>query len=81
MMNEPFLLPVEYKGEERAFEAELQVWGYGHRFQVNVDGSAVIFERDEEGSYRAVIPPETPGALPAAALLRAIAETIGRILA
>ena len=80
-MNEPFLLPVSYKGEEREVETSLQVLGYIHRLVVDVEGTTVFFERDEEGCYRAVIPPETPGKPPAVELLKAIAETIGQLLA
>lgn len=80
-MEDLFLIPVNYKGVERNFEASLQVLGYTHRFHVAVDGVDVIFERDEEGSYRAVIPPETPGKPPATELLQEIARAIEQILA
>ena len=80
-MNEPFSIPLNYKGIDRNFEATLQVLGYTHRFRVEVDGVEVIFERDEEGSYRAIVPPETQGKLPEAGLLQGIAEAIERILA
>lgn len=56
-MTETFNLTVNYKGEDRDFETELQAWGYAHRFLVKVEGIDVFFERDEEGHYRAVIPP------------------------
>jgi hypothetical protein len=55
-MEEPFVIEVNYKGVERAFEARLQVFGYSHRFHVDVEGVEVLFERDEEGSYRAMAP-------------------------
>jgi hypothetical protein len=80
-MEDLFLIPVHYKGVERQFEASLQVLGYIHRFHVAVDGTDVIFEKDEEGSYRAVIPPETPGKPPETPLLQAIAAAIEQILA
>jgi len=79
-MDEPFDLPVNYKGAERLFGATLQASGYTHRFHVDVDGTNVIFERDEEGSYRAIIPPETAGRLPETELLKAIAAAIEQIL-
>lgn len=56
-MTEPFIITVTYKGEERNFEAQLQTSGYTHRFIVGVEGIEVFFEWDEEGRYRAVIPP------------------------
>ena len=54
-----------------------------------VDGAEVLFERDEEGSYRALVPPSdnlenvprNAGKPPDSGLLQAIAEAIERILA
>lgn len=57
-MDEPFLIPVSYKGKEWEFEATLQILGYTHRFNVLVEGAEVIFERDEEGQYRAIVSQE-----------------------
>ncbi len=56
-MTAPFTIVVNYKGEERNFEAQLQASGYTHRFLVVVEGIEVFFEWNEEGHYRAVIPP------------------------
>ena len=62
-MGEPFELPVEYKGEQLILNASLLVTGYTHKFNVDVNGQNIIFEPDDEGSYRAIIPyddiPET----------------------
>jgi hypothetical protein len=80
-MDEPFIIAVNYKGVGREFEARLQVFGYSHRFHVAVEGVEVLFERDEEGSYRAIVPPEQEGKIPDAGLLAVIAEAIERILA
>jgi hypothetical protein len=55
-MEEPFIITVSYKGGEKEFEARLQVFGYSHRFHVDIEGTEVIFERDEEGHYRAILP-------------------------
>ena len=55
-MPEHFLLSVHYKGQEWQFESELNVFGYTHKISVNVNGTPVIFEPDEERNYRAVIP-------------------------
>ena len=80
-MDEPFIITVNYKGIEREFEARLQVLGYTHRFHVAVEGTETLFERDEEGNYRAIIPPENTGKIPDTALLQIIAQAIERILA
>jgi len=53
-MPESFLLTVHYKNEEKQFESELRVFGYTHKIAVNVNGTEVIFEPDEERNYRAV---------------------------
>ena len=45
-MDEPFVIELDYKGVARAFEARLMVFGYSHRFQVDVEGMEVLFERD-----------------------------------
>lgn len=79
-MEESFTIPVVYKGIDMEFEARLQVFGYSHRFLVSIEGTDVFFERDEEGHYRAVIPPEHPGKVPNGSLLKQIAEAIEEIL-
>jgi hypothetical protein len=79
-MDEPFLIPVNYKGTEREFEASLQIFGFSHRFHVSVEGTDTLFERDEEGHYRAIVPPENQGKIPEAALLQSIALAIEQIL-
>jgi hypothetical protein len=80
-MNEPFIITVIHRGTEREFEAVLQVLGYTHRFNVRVDGAEVYFERDEEGRYRAIIPPEKEAKNIDTVLLQNIAKTIEDILA
>ena len=80
-MDEPFVITVNHNGGEREFDASLQVFGYSHRFHVMVDGTEVLFERDEEGNYRAIIPPEHTGKIPDAGLLQSIALAIMQILA
>ena len=56
-MDEPFELPVTYKGEELLFPAQLHLLGYTHQFRVGVYGVEVFFEPDESGEYRALIDP------------------------
>ncbi|BAV10077.1 hypothetical protein SAMN05421788_1011506 [Filimonas lacunae] len=83
-MSDSFVLTVDYQGKERNFAAELLVMGYTHKFRVTIaEGMDVYFERDEEGRYRAVIPPEARKDQvpePDIALLQAIAQTIETIL-
>jgi hypothetical protein len=54
-MFDLFDLPVEYKGKEMLFPAELLPMGFTHKIKVNVDGTDILFEPDEERNYRAVI--------------------------
>ena len=54
-MGEQFELPVEYNGRQHLFKATLNVYGYTHKFHVDVNGQILIFEPDEERNYRAVL--------------------------
>ncbi|MES2373227.1 MAG: hypothetical protein V4557_11655 [Bacteroidota bacterium] len=54
-MFDLFDLPVEYKGKEILFPAELLPMGFTHKIKVNLDGTDILFEPDEERNYRAVI--------------------------
>ena len=55
-MGESFTLTIEHRGSEQQLEAQLLATGYTHKFIVLVNGVEVFFERDEEGSYRAILP-------------------------
>lgn len=55
-MDEPFLITIDYNGKVLDFTAQLQIYGYTHRFVVDVFGTDMHFERDEDGAYRAMIP-------------------------
>jgi len=57
-MVQNFIIPVIYKGEETDFEASFQPWGYTYRIAVDLFGTTVLFEPDEEGSYRAMMSPD-----------------------
>ncbi|GAB3921928.1 hypothetical protein [Mucilaginibacter myungsuensis] len=70
-MNEPFLLTVKYAGSEHELKARFERWGYTHRIAVLIDEETVIFEPDEEGSYRALGNSTAP-----VGLMQAIAEKL-----
>jgi hypothetical protein len=78
-MGEMVTIPVTYRGEEREFEAEMQVWQYGHRFLVSVDAVLLVFERDDSGDYRALMPEGQTGKPPDRGLVQAIAEVLGSL--
>lgn len=79
-MYEPFELPVAYKNEELLFPAQLKPFGYTHRFAVDVYGTEVFFEPDEEQRYRAVIEQGKINKEVNDELLQAIAEAITDVL-
>lgn len=58
-MEEPFVLEVDYKEIMHEYPAQLQMIGFTHRFIVTLPMLDLWFERDEEGSYRAIVPPGT----------------------
>ncbi|TDX02116.1 hypothetical protein [Dinghuibacter silviterrae] len=72
-------IPVEYRGAEHEFEARVQVWQYGHRFFIPVDGVDLVFERDDSGQYRALVPEEYTGKLPDRGLVEAIAAVLDAV--
>jgi len=81
-MEEPFILDVNYLGEELEFEGQLRLSGYLHKIEINVHDIPVFFEPDEERNYRALVDMEqmknnkllNPG------LLEAIANRLNSLL-
>ena len=73
-----FELPVAYKGQELCFPARILTAGFAPRFIVLVNEVEIIFERDDNGDFRALVPHanEFIGHLPEKALLEAIHESI-----
>ncbi len=58
-MDEQFELPVEYKGKNILFKSVLVRYGFIYKFHVDVNGTIIIFEPDEEKNYRAIADPAT----------------------
>lgn len=79
-MDEPFFLPVIFNGIEHQFEASLRRRGYGAVLEIRVHNALVIFERDEQGDWRAIVSEDQKGKAPDVDLLRAIGEAIEQIL-
>ena len=81
-MEESFDLPVRYGGLERDFSSRLIVQGYTHKFVIMVEETEVVYERDEEGCYRALLahPEAAKGKLPEPGLLQVIGEKLGTIV-
>lgn len=56
-MAESFELPVSFNGNEFLFPSQLIRFGYTYKIEVNVNGTIVSFERDEERNWRGLIDP------------------------
>lgn len=54
-MDDKFEIPVSYKGEDLLLNASVKAFGYTPRIEVEINGSTILFEQDEEGKYRAVV--------------------------
>lgn len=54
-MDDYFEIPVWYNEKEIHFTARLLIFGYVHKFEVDVFGQLFFFELDDSGEYRAII--------------------------
>lgn len=76
---EEFELPVTYKGKELLFNVRLATFTYGYKFYVDIDGNEVVFERDDEGNLRALVPDTSDTAIEKG-LIEAIIEVFSNSL-
>jgi hypothetical protein len=56
-MEQDFELPVTYNGKELMFPAQLHLYGYTQKIDVFVNGLSVMYERDDERQWRAIVDP------------------------
>jgi hypothetical protein len=77
-MDEQIVIPVIFQDMELEFTATLQTWSYGFRFIVDVEGTEVIFEKDDEGEYRALAASGQPIKPPKVQLIAAIGQVLAR---
>ncbi|MXV14529.1 hypothetical protein [Hufsiella ginkgonis] len=78
-MEDYFILPVKYNGEILEFEGRLLPQGYVHKIEIIINKIPVLFEPDEERSYRALVSTEHlegKAAKLSYGLLKAIAEKL-----
>ncbi|TMI63645.1 MAG: hypothetical protein E6H07_12795 [Bacteroidetes bacterium] len=54
-MENDFLLPVTFQGKEREFPVRFLNYGYSSKLEVEIDGTKILFEPDEERNWRALI--------------------------
>lgn len=74
-MAATFNLPIELNGEEYEYPAEILQQGYTQKVLVDIDGTIVTFEPDEEGNYRALIAPDVEQNI-SPLLLKEISDTL-----
>lgn len=81
-MEDEFEIPVAFNNREMNFPARLLHYGYTYKIKVEVNGTTVLFERDEERNWRALIPYEDIEKNRAInkELLQAIGQSIEEIL-
>ena len=82
-MEEEYEIPVVYKNQQLYFKAIVLTLGlYTKKIQMNVNGTEVFFEVDEERNYRAYIDPTNREAIDKAdrELLQAITEALESII-
>jgi hypothetical protein len=81
-MDEAFELPVFFNNAELSFPARLLDYGYSHKLEVDIDGTKLLFESDEERNWRALIAYEELNANNKISvdLLKAIASSIEEII-
>jgi hypothetical protein len=76
-MSETLEIPVRYKKQDLIFKAHTIRFGYVHHIVVDVNGTPITIERDEEGSYRALVDLEK---LPSCRLDSGLIEAIVSVL-
>jgi len=78
MSEENHILPVTYRGQELEFPLQILQTGYTLKFVVTIGEAKMIFEKDDQGEYRAILAEaETyKGKMPEQGLLAAIHEVL-----
>ena len=54
-MNKEFILPVQFKEETLRFPARLLNYRYGYKLEIEIEGTKLLFEPDEEGNWRVLL--------------------------
>ncbi len=81
-MEDEFMLPVMHNGKEMEFPAKLLNYGYTVKMEVEIEGTPVFFERDEDRNWRAILSFEDAQANKKmdSQLLNTVAEAIDGLL-
>jgi len=81
-MDKVFDIPVLYNNKELSFPGQLLNYGYSYKIEVNINGTKILFELDEERNWRALIPYEEgkDNKNISTVILKAIANSIDKIM-
>lgn len=82
VMEDEFELPVTFDKQQLHFTTRLLNYGYSYKLEVDIEGTKVLFEPDEERSWRALISHEDVQADKKlnTDLLRAVTSAIEEVL-
>ena len=82
IMDDTIEIPVNYKNKDLIFEAKFLQLGYSYKFEIDVNGTTVFLEPDEERNFRAIVVPsiEHRHNNVDKELIQAIAESLEAIL-
>jgi hypothetical protein len=82
MMDDTIEIPVNYKNKDLIFEAKFLQFRYSYKFEMDVNGTTVFFEPDEERNFRAIVDPSIEHANNKidVELIQSIAESLQAIL-
>jgi len=72
-------LPINYKDQELLLKVRLVTFAYEYKFYIMVEGQELIFERDDSGAFRVIVPQTVSGKENDRELLRCIAEVLESI--
>jgi hypothetical protein len=77
-----FEIPITYKGLDWAFSAKVLHLGYTYKIQVDVDGTMMLFEPDENRQFRAVLANQEVSTAKSVdkGLIETISETLDSLL-
>ena len=78
-MEHYFELPVNHNGEERIYKGRLVTFGYVYKFYIVVDKQELVFEKDDEGHYRALVAEGKDSKAIDPALIQAIVRTLEKL--
>ena len=56
-MEERFTITILHNGTEKELSGILRISSYTHQFLFEIGDSEIILEKDDEGNFRALIPP------------------------